>query len=270
MKELHEQTTIRYRIELVEKVVAILETFSRSEPELTLKEIVHLSGQTSSGAFRILANLVRLELVEYRDNGRYRVAPKLFRIGSLAVADIRQLALPWMATVRNRTQYTTNLIIREGLATVLVELLESPRPFSMAATVGSLDPLHCTAAGKCLLAFAEPETRESLIKQLVLSRYTPQTLTRKSELRAQLEEVKSRAFATDRGEYERHAQCIAVPVFDRRDSVAAALSVTGPQGTLDEPACQEAVEALCNAARGLSSDMGCISQSYPPALAARR
>lgn len=264
MTEARESGSVKYRIELVEKVVAILEAFSRDKPELTLKDIVELTGQTSSGAFRILTNLVRLGLLEHNDNGRYRVAPKLFRIGSLAVADIRHLALPWMSIVRERTQYTTNLIIRDGLAAVLVELLESSRPFRMAATVGSHDPLHCTAAGKCLLAFADAETSDALIRQIKLEKYTPNTITTKSALRAQLDEVRSRTYATDRGEYEFHARCIAVPVFDRTDGIAAVLSVTGPEGLLDEPDAEIAVASLHAAARGLSSDLGSIARSYPP------
>jgi IclR family KDG regulon transcriptional repressor len=252
----------KYRIELVEKTFAILEAFSRERTELTLKEIVHATGQTSSGAYRILTNLVRLEVVQHAEGGRYRVAPKLFRIGSLAISDIRRVALPWMAQTRDRLDYTTNLIVLEGGEAVLVEFLQSVRPFTMADTLGSRDPLHCTAAGKCLLAFMEEERRSEVVRGLELRAYTPSTLRTRQALQAELREIRAQVYAVDRGEYEYHARCVAVPLFDRTERVAGALSVTGPESLLIAAEMRQVVVSLQDAGAGLSADLGYLAP-YP-------
>jgi IclR family KDG regulon transcriptional repressor len=259
---LEEQQRAKYRIELVEKTIAILEAFSRDRPELALKEIVESTGQTSSGVYRILVNLVRLGVLELTDAGRYRIAPKLFRIGSLAVADVRRTALPWMTWVRDRLDYTTNLIVLDGKEGVLVEFLQSVRPFHMADTIGSRDPLHCTAAGKCLLAFMDDERRKEVVATIEMQVYTPNTIRTRQRLEAELGEVRSQAFALDRGEYEYHARCVAVPLFDRTEQVSAALSVTGPEPLLSSPELEQVVDALRTAGSGLSADLGYIGV-YP-------
>jgi DNA-binding IclR family transcriptional regulator len=259
---LEEQQRVKYRIELVEKTFAILEAFSRDRPELALKEIVEITGQTSSGVYRILVNLVRLGVVELTDAGRYRVAPKLFRIGSLAVSDIRRTALPWLTWVRDRLDYTTNLIVLDGREAVLVEFLQSVRPFHMADTIGSRDPLHCTAAGKCLLAFMSDERRSETVSAMDMHVYTPNTIRTRQGLEVELGEVRIQGYALDRGEYEFHARCIAVPLFDRTDQASGALSVTGPEPLLSSPELEQVVEALRKAGRGLSADLGYIGV-YP-------
>jgi DNA-binding IclR family transcriptional regulator len=67
----------QYRIQLLEKAVAILETFSTDRRELTIRDLVESTGQTRASVYRIVLNLVRLGLLERDSDGRrYRVASR--------------------------------------------------------------------------------------------------------------------------------------------------------------------------------------------------
>jgi DNA-binding IclR family transcriptional regulator len=259
----------RYRIELVEKTFAVLEAFTPAEPELSIPDIVARTGLSPSSVYRLVRNLVRLEIVEpCRPDGRtFKIAAKLYRLGSLAIVDLRRIAYPRLEELRERFDYTANLIVRDGDAALLVEVVESARPFRMAASIGSRDPLHCTAAGKCLLAFLPPEAREAMLDRIELTQHTPTTLTARSALEAELGRVARRGFAIDDGEYEGHARCVGVPVVDRLGRVTAAISLSGTQSLLDEPGFDAIVQAMRDAARDCSHDAGAPVGSYPESSA---
>jgi DNA-binding IclR family transcriptional regulator len=247
----------QYRMRLVDKVFDVLEAFDADNRELSLQEIVNRTGQSKSGAYRILVNLTRRGVVD-RDSltRRYRIGTKLHSLGSLVSLDVRRLGLPYMEKLHVDFGSTVNLSIRDGGATVLVEVLDGGRPFQMSASVGSREPLHCTASGKCLLAFADSSERERLLLDIELVAYTPSTLTTVSGLRAELDLVRERGFALDRGEYVPYGRCLAVPLFDRRAQTCAALSLSGPEALLSSDMLPGIVDAMIDVGARLSEELG--------------
>jgi IclR family KDG regulon transcriptional repressor len=259
----------QYRIQLLEKAVAILETFSTDRRELTIRDLVESTGQTRASVYRIVLNLVRLGLLERDSDGRrYRVASRLFAIGSLAVHDLRRVAMRHMQVIHDTFGCTVNLSIRQDRETVLIEILESRSAFRMASSVGSREPIYCTAAGKCLIAFEPPDVRESLMRSIDLRPYTPATVTSIADLRQMVNEARDRLYAIDNGEFEAHGRCVAVPVFDRHGAIAAALSVSGPADLIEGSRLDPIVSGLRDIGRTLSSELGALD-SYPPASVVR-
>ncbi len=55
--------------------------------------------------------------------------------------------------------------------------------------LGARLPVHCTAAGKALLARLPPAEQQAEITKLHLARYTNKTITTKAALRAELERI---------------------------------------------------------------------------------
>jgi IclR family KDG regulon transcriptional repressor len=259
----------RYRIAVLEKAVAILQSFSPDRTELTIREIVGYTGQPRAGVYRIVVNLVRLGLLERDTDGiHYRVGSGLFAIGSLAVQDLRRVAMRHMILIQEAAGYTVNLAIRQEGESVLIEILESRGAFRMASSVGSREPLYCTAAGKCLLAFEPARVRETLMQGLNLEPHTPATITSVTELTRVLAAVRAQAFATDPGEFELHGRCVAVPVFDHHGRVTAAVSVSGPDELLEDTHLSEVTELLRGAGRNISRELG-AGDEYPPRVVAR-
>src|SRR5579872_1996913 len=188
----------KYRIELIEKVFALLSAFTIDRCELTLRELVDATGQSQSGAYRILVNLTRHGVVQ-RDGEthRYRIGPRLHELGSLAYGDLRRVAAPALDRLRHEFGYTANLSVRAGDEVILVEVLGSARPFSLTSTVGAREPLAATASGKCLLAFAPFAERAALLDRLELRAWTPASITDAQALSAELARVRARAHALD-------------------------------------------------------------------------
>jgi DNA-binding IclR family transcriptional regulator len=54
------------------------------------------------------------------------------------------------------------------------------------------------------------------------------TITDVQAFEAHLEEIRQQGFATDHEEYEDNVCCVAVPIYDHKEEVVAALGVSGP------------------------------------------
>ena len=111
-------------------------------------------------------------------------------------------------------------------------------------------PVHCTAIGKVLLAYADPEAQQEILSS-PLERRTPHTIVAPGLLERQLAAVLENGVAFEREESAAGLQCIAAPVLaDGGDKALAAISVTGPVGRFRPEAHVTIVRA---AAQGLSS-----------------
>ena len=101
--------------------------------------------------------------------------------------------------------------------------------------LGRRTPVHCTASGKVIAAFASDAVRERLL-DLPLDRVTPHAITDRAGLDAQLEEGRQSGVCRTHEELEVGLDAIAAPVFGADGEVVAALDVSGPSHRLrDRP-----------------------------------
>ena len=93
---------------------------------------------------------------------------------------------------------------------------------------GQRTQIHCTAAGKAVLAFLPADACDDLIARLPLKRYTPRTIVKASALKMELMRVRSAGFATDDEELEEGLRCVGAPIFDHHARVIGSLSIAAP------------------------------------------
>jgi DNA-binding IclR family transcriptional regulator len=113
-----------------------------------------------------------------------------------------------------------------------------------------------------LLAFVSASDRDRLVSEIDFISYTPSTLTTPAALLAELAQVRERSYALDRGEYVSHGRCVAVPLFDHRARVCAALSLSGPEALLSREQFSRLIEAMTDVGARLSGELGC-TEPYP-------
>ena len=76
----------RYRIQAIERAVAILNAFSAEEPELGVTDLAERLGLHKSTVHRFLVNLECAGLVERdRHTSRYRLGLRIFELGGLVL-----------------------------------------------------------------------------------------------------------------------------------------------------------------------------------------
>lgn len=92
--------------------------------------------------------------------------------------------------------------------------------------------LHTSSAGKSILAELDDEQVESVIAEHGLNSKTESTITDREELFAELEEIRSRGFALNRGERIEGVWAIGSGFYSPIDDRYAAVSITCPEHRL--------------------------------------
>jgi len=242
----------------VERALNILEAAAHRRDGLTNSEISRKLAIPKSSASYILRTLEhRGYLRRDADSGRYRLGLKILSLGGDVQSnlDIADVALPFMRALVERIHMTSHLAVLDQGEAVYIEKVEAPGFFKVNTWVGRRMFLHSTSVGKCLLAWLPRHDVETLVKQQGLKRRTPKTITSMTKLLADLEHVRHSGYAVDDEENSLGARCLAVPVFDAAENVAAALGASGTLTQVDEATIPRIVEALKETARRISRQL---------------
>lgn len=136
-----------------------------------------------------------------------------------------QGGLPILQRVTAQTQEATLMAVQDGDHQLFVHYVEGPQQLSVFGEPGKLGPLHCTGHGKALVAFAPPEERERLLRELELKPMTPVTITDRAAFRAEIEKVRTEGWALANGSTRRAS---GVPVLGLDGIAIAAISTAAP------------------------------------------
>jgi DNA-binding IclR family transcriptional regulator len=145
----------------------------------------------------------------------------------MAGLDLVRTARPVMEDLADRTHETVNMGVLSGDDVIYIDQASGARSIVSVSWVGRRTPLHCTAAGKVLLAFAPAGERERLLA-LPLTAETSRTIVSVATLRAQLDQVRKHGYAQTLEELEDGLNAVAAPVRQADGQIIAALSVSGP------------------------------------------
>jgi IclR family acetate operon transcriptional repressor len=183
-----------------------------------------------STALRLLGTLERHGMVE-RDprTARYSLGRRLPQLASVVTGefDLRSVARPVCERLALAAGETATLDVLAGDVIVPIEQATASTSVVSVNWLGGRYPVHCTASGKAIAAFASPAVRDRLLA-LPLDRVTPQTITDRNRLAAQLDEVRRSGVARTHEELEVGLDAIAAPVFGPGGDVLAAVDVSGP------------------------------------------
>ena len=221
----------------VERAIAILDLLAqggwRTGADVARELRVH-----RSTALRLLATLERHALVE-RDlrTARYRLGRRLPQLASVVSGelDLRAVARPVCEQLAMAAGETATLDVLLGDVIVPIEQATASTSVVSVNWLGRRTPVHCTASGKAIAAFAAEAVRTRLL-DLPLDRVTPHTITDRQELAGQLDEIRRAGVARTHEELEVGLDALAAPVFGSDGEVVAALDVSGPSHRLrDRP-----------------------------------
>jgi IclR family transcriptional regulator, KDG regulon repressor len=215
----------------LDKGLRVLEALSETETSsATLTTLSRSLGIHRTTLFRILGTLrARGYVSRDRDTDRYRLGARVLTLASAVLddLDVRQVALPALQVLNRETRELVYLTVLDHGEVITVEHLESDQPLTLRARIGARRPLHCTAAGKALVAFLPEQDVEAVLAG-EFSAYTPRTITSPDVLRQQLAEVRERGFAWDDEEYIHGVRCVGAPVFDIELRAIGAVSLAAP------------------------------------------
>lgn len=249
----------RYRIQAVERAVAILNAFSAEEPELGVTDLAERLGLHKSTVHRFLVNLEAAGLVERdRHTARYRLGLRIFELGGLVLQQMNlwDEALPFLEGLVRDSGETGHLAVLDGGEAVYIEKVEARRALRIPSAIGRGYPAHATSLGKILLAHLDGDAADTLIAERGLDRCAPNTITDPAALRAELDRVRHQGFAVDDEEYEEGLRCIGAPISGHTGQVVAAIGIGGPVTRVTPERVTDLAALVMRAAGSLSRRMG--------------
>jgi DNA-binding IclR family transcriptional regulator len=241
----------------VERAIAILDLLAqggwRTGAEVARELQVH-----RSTALRLLGTLDRHGLVE-RDQrtAKYRLGRRLPQLASVVTGefDLRYVARPVCEKLAESVGETVTLDVLVGDGIEAIEQATASTSVVRVNWLGRRYPVHCTASGKIMLAFAPEAIRQRVLSE-PLERWTASTVVNRQELEAHLEAARQSGYARTREELEVGLDAIAAPVFEADGGIVAALDVSGPSHRLRVDERPELVRLIQDGAADLSRRLG--------------
>lgn len=243
----------------VERALAMLEAVAQEPDGLSNAEISRKLQIPKSSASYILRTLEKQGYLN-RDggNGKYRVGLKILSLsrGALSGIDVREVALPIMRHLVEKTNLTCHLAILDGSDAVYIEKVEPTGFLRVDTWVGRRMRVHATSVGKALVAHIPQERLQNIIAETGMEKRTTKTITTLPKLLKELEKVRTQGYAVDDEENNMGARCVGAPVFNQQGAIEAAVGLSGTTNQVNPQTMPRILEALKDAARHVSMQLG--------------
>jgi IclR family acetate operon transcriptional repressor len=221
-----------HRIELVDKLLKLLETLRDAPAGLSLQELQARTGFVKSSIHRTLNSLKHHGYVAQAAPGApYRLGTQFLALARGMSESIQLLpyARPHMQELVDGFNESAYLAILRGGRGIFVEVIETRRDLRLVGPLGAEVFYHATAAGKVIAAALPPAERAALLARLELRRLTDNTLTTRAQVEREWAEVARRGFATNDEETIVGAIFLAAPVFDAQQAICGSISLGVPK-----------------------------------------
>ena len=248
-----------YVIQSVSHALDVLEQFCGNVDEIGVTELSKRLKLHKNNVFRLLATLEARGYIEQnRTTENYRLGLRCLQLGQTFIHQMGLLlqSRAVLEELSRKTNESVYVAIRKGSAIIPLDFVEPNRAVRVVSFLGTLLPIHCTAAGKVHLAFeADGVPGQSLPQNL--ERFTGQTITESGSLREHMKMIGESGYAVERGEFMEDVHAVAVPVRDYIRSLVGTLAVVGPAHRLtDEAINNEIAPVLHKAGTELSKRLG--------------
>jgi DNA-binding IclR family transcriptional regulator len=201
-------------VKSAERTVKILETLAASPTRLTLSELQERMGYPRSSLHALVRTLRELKWVEADETGSaFGVGPHALLSGTayLDRDPALRFAYETLEDLRTETGYTIHYARRDDGHVLYLASRESRDSVRLVSRVGRRLPVHVTALGQALLADLTRAEVDDLLPA-DLEALTPDTITERPALHAELDVVRKRGWAFERGQGTEGVACVAAAV----------------------------------------------------------
>ncbi len=242
-------------VQAVLKASDILDCFTAEEPALSLAQISSRIQLPKSSVLNLLRTLEQCGLIARNNETKtYCLGYKTltFRYTKLQGLPIVQHALPFLEDIQQSTGKIVYFVTNVNGQALYLDAVYPGRRMSKYSVCGKVLPLHCTSAGKAILAYLPQEEVDAILDRWGMERRTPQTIISREALYEELRTIRSRGFAVDNEEETPGVRCIGVPIRNLDGYPTGAISISGTVLSITEAQIPQYAELLIHASTALS------------------
>jgi IclR family transcriptional regulator, pca regulon regulatory protein len=208
------------------KGLSVIEVFSNEKQRLSIAEASSATGLDRATARRCLLTLTDLGYAHY-DGKYFSLTPRILRLGTacLATMPLARIVQPLLDELSNEIHQSTSVSILDDWEIVYVARAAQQRLMSINLMPGSRMPACCASMGRVLLAGQPEETVLDVLRRHPPIRRTEFTRYKQKDILAALAAVRRNGYAINDQEIEIGLRSIAVPLYDSRNRLVAAINV---------------------------------------------
>lgn len=240
-------------VQTLARGLQILELLAEVEDGLSSTELADLLEIDKSSMSRFMSTLEKYRFVERNEQSRrYYLGTYVRELGRRAGqhTSLRELAEPHLQHLGGQTRENAHVSVYSAPQALTIADVPSTEPLRVISEVGRRAPMHCSAIGKCLLAFSEISMPETF------TRYTERTITDLEQLLQELEQIRLQGYSLDDEELTLGVRGLAVPIRNREGRTIATMGLSGPSVRMTYEKIPELVAFLMEAANNVSSELG--------------
>ncbi len=237
----------------------VLEIVAGARRPLGISEIAAELGLTRSSVFRLVYTLRHMGFLEEEHAKQFTLGPRVLNIGFafLASKDIIEIARPELEALRDETQVSTHLAIRDERDVLYLSCVQTRSGFLSNMNVGSRVPAYASPMGWLLLAGLPQPELDALFRTTAFEALTDQTPSSMQALLKTVETAAGQGFVISRGVMEAAGSSISAPIRNRRGEIVAAIDNSGPDSAFDlDEIDGRYLKAVCAAAKRISERLG--------------
>ena len=224
-----------YYVDAIAKMDRIFR-YIEKKGSIEFMEIVNVLEISKSSAHRLVSYLTELGYLEKSGGGQIELGIRLFELGYKMGGNISiiKASRPYLEKLSEETGFVVHLgMLNSDNDGIFLDRIDS-RSYTFTDTaIGGKMALHCSAAGKALLAWLPVERIEEIVSALEYTVFTPQTIATAENFTKELALTRSRGYALDNMEHEQFIKAIGAPIFNWEGKVAGAVSIGAFQTEYD-------------------------------------
>jgi IclR family transcriptional regulator, acetate operon repressor len=213
------------------RALRLFDVLSRNADGLTLTDLYAMLEAPRSSLFNLLQPLVRDGYL-LRSEHAYQLGPATFLLAAniMSVWSLRKHLRPFLEELASRSGESVYVGVLDPQQAVItcIDAIESSKSLRYSIPIGTKQPLYCTAAGRVVLAHAEPQWQEHFIRTAKPTADTGFTTIDRSELREQLQEIRRTGIASTISELLAGSAAISSPVYGMDGQVIAVFTIGSP------------------------------------------
>jgi DNA-binding IclR family transcriptional regulator len=248
----------RGTIQSVERAARILKALAAGPRRLGVSELAERLELTRPTVHGLLQTLQAQGFVEQdRDSDKYQLGAGLLQLGNsyLDLNELRARSIVHGERLAERTDAAVRVGVMHGATVLVVHHVFRPGTALQIPEVGAELPVHASALGKAVLAFAPGAMLDDLLAERP-PQLTNRTLT-PAALRKELALVRERGVARERDEAVLGESSVAGAIFDHSGHAVGSIGVVGDtERIIPRGPARGVTAAVTEAARGVSRELG--------------
>ena len=237
----------------------ILKYLSTDGSVRNLSSIALAADLPASTTHRLLTTMETEKFVRFDiSEVEWQVGVGAFSVGSQfgQGRDLILLSKKYLQRLSTITGETSNIYIENNGVMVCLSQVESKHNIRAITKVGGVINIHCSAAGKAVMAYRDRSEVKAILKAHGMKKLTENTITQEKQFISSLDEVVRKGFSSDLEENLEGLSCISAPIFNEYGRAVYAVSISGPSSRFKETDFSQVSISLLSIANEITNEYG--------------